>query len=132
MSIQADLENIITHMFIKPALESPQLEANARHLGYDIEETFHEDEFKTFNHQLFKNHIAPLIQTYINSEAAKQLDSRALSIDVTATFEPILEGCLRKTCKIIPGRWDDYGPPNYALWNWIASRYPFNLWFTKM
>ena len=132
MSIQANLGNIITHKFIKPALESPQLESNARYLGYDIGENFHEDDFKKFNHQLFKNHIAPLILTYINSEEAKQLDSRASSLDVTATFEPILEGYPRKICKLIPGRWDDYGPPDYALWNWVASHYPFNRWFTQM
>jgi hypothetical protein len=131
MSTQSSLESTIIQRFIKPTLEFPELEPKARHLGYDITGSFHEDDFRKFKQQLFKKYIAPLILAYIDSEEAKQLDSRVSVLDITATFEPILEKYLRNICTLTPGRWDDYGPPDYSLWNWIASTYPFSKWITK-
>lgn len=130
MSTSTSLVSTVTQKLIEPALEFTQLQPRARDLGYDITEAFHEGDFKKFEQQLFRRHIAPLIQKYVNSAEAQQLDSRASTLDITATFEPKVEEHLRKICKILSGRWDDYGPSDYTFWNWIVTFYPFNQWFT--
>jgi hypothetical protein len=130
MATSTSLESTITQKLIEPALEFTQLQPYARDLGYDITEGFHEGDFKKFEQQLFRQYIAPLIQTYVNSDEAQQLDSRASTLDITAIFEPKVEEHLRKKCKILSGRWDGYGPANYTFWNWVVTFYPFNKWFT--
>lgn len=132
MSTRLNLESTIIMKFIDPAFEPQQFKADAEYLGIpDFENGFVECEFKRFARQFFEQFIAPPIIEYIKSEEAQQLEGR-VSLDISATFKPIVEERLKKICKIIPGSWGSYGPPDYALWNWIADRWPFNKWVTKV
>lgn len=135
MSIEVSLESRIIQKFIDPAFEPNQLKKNAGHLGIpDFKDCyFVECEFKKFARQFFEKFIAPPINAYLKSGKAEQLEKRVTTLDVTETFKPVVEKRLREICQINPGGYlTSYGPPDYSLWNWIASTYPFSKWFTKM
>jgi len=133
MSTGVNLESRIIEKFIDPAFEPQRFKTDAEYLGIpDFENGyFVECEFKRFTRQFFEQFIAPPIIAYIKSEEAQQLEGRVSTLDITATFKPLVEERLKKICKIIPGGWGSYGPPDYALWNWIVDRWPLSKWFTK-
>ncbi len=104
---------------IEPALKPAQLKETAATIGLIIEENFVQSEISKLTSTIFFK-LKPKIESFLQTEMAKQLYFEASSLDVESTFKPLIEERLKTICKVIPGSCNAYAP-GPTLWTWLAS-----------